>query len=148
MTTYTVTVQGASYSVEVKERRGTTLTFSIDGDVYSVSVETNFSQTARASRPSGGSPMPPAPSRSTSAEIRGTPNEVRAPIPGIVSDVKVTAGQSVENGATLVVIEAMKMENPIRAHRSGIIKDVRVSKGDEITSGALLVTYEDPSVAP
>lgn len=148
MTTYTVTVQGTRYAVEVKARRGTTLIFSIDGDIHSVSVETNFSQTTRASRPSSGAPISPAPSRSTSAEIRGTPNEVRAPIPGIVSDVKVTAGQSVENGATLVVIEAMKMENPIRAHRSGIIKDVSVRKGDEITTGALLVTYEEPNVAP
>jgi biotin carboxyl carrier protein len=147
MTTYTVTVQGTSYAVEVKERRGTTLTFLIEGETYSVSVETNFSQPLRVARPSSNAQVSPAAPRPSGAEIRSTPNEVRAPIPGIVSDIKVTAGQSVESGATLVVIEAMKMENPIRAHRSGVIKDVSVRKGDEITSGTLLVTYEDPSVA-
>jgi biotin carboxyl carrier protein len=148
MTTYTVTVQGTSYTVEVKERRGTSLTFSIDGETYTVSVDTAFSQSPRASRTNGSLPVPAMPSRPSSTETRSSPNEVRAPIPGIVSDVKVAVGQSVETGATLVVIEAMKMENPIRAHRSGIIKAVIVRKGDEITSGALLVTYEDSNVAP
>ncbi len=144
MTTYIVTVHDTTYTVEVKARRGTALTFAIDGTSYSVSVEALPSQTSRAPRPSSAASFSPALPRSSSAEIRGTPNEVRAPIPGILSDVKVAAGQSVESGATLVVIEAMKMENPIRAPRSGLIKHVSVGKGDEITTGALLVTFEEP----
>jgi acetyl-CoA/propionyl-CoA carboxylase biotin carboxyl carrier protein len=73
---------------------------------------------------------------------------VRAPIPGIISEIKTSVGQAVESGATLVVVEAMKMENPIRAHRAGVVKEVHVTKGVEIPSGALLVTLADPSEAP
>jgi biotin carboxyl carrier protein len=146
MTTYTVTVQGQSYPVEVKERRGTTLTFLIDGEHFSVSVDPSFSQAPRALQSSVSTPRSSSPSPSPTREPRATPNEIRAPIPGIVSDVKVSVGQSVESGATLVVIEAMKMENPIRAHRAGIVKTVGVAKGDEIASGTLLITFEDANV--
>jgi biotin carboxyl carrier protein len=63
-------------------------------------------------------------------------------MPGIVSDLKVAPGASVQTGDTLLVIEAMKMENPIKSPRSGIIKELHVSKGQEVGSGATLLTFQ------
>jgi biotin carboxyl carrier protein len=146
MTTYTVTVRNKSYTVEVKERRSTHLSLAIDGEQFTVSVEPNFSQPLRSTQSSGSAPRSVAPPTPLKGEQRSTPNEIRAPIPGIVSDIKVAAGQSIESGATLIVIEAMKMENPIRAHRAGIVKEVLVNKGDELASGALLITLEEAEV--
>jgi biotin carboxyl carrier protein len=141
MTTYSVSVQGKEYTVEIKQRAGTTLSFLVDGEPFSVSVEPVMTETRRltGSQPSVPRVAQHAPPK---ADAKAAPNEVRAPIPGIVSDVKVSAGSVIEAGAMLVVIEAMKMENPIRSQRAGTIKEIHVAKGSEITNGALLVTFE------
>ena len=65
---------------------------------------------------------------------------VRAPMPGLVVRVEVTAGQRVEAGAGLVVVEAMKMENELRAPRAGVVETVHVAAGEAVEKGALLVT--------
>ncbi len=67
---------------------------------------------------------------------------VRAPMPGLVVRVEVEAGQRVEAGAGLVVVEAMKMENELRAHRSGVVVTVHVTVGQAVAKGAPLVTVE------
>jgi biotin carboxyl carrier protein len=64
--------------------------------------------------------------------------EVRAAIPGRVAAVSVSAGDEVEAGATLLVVEAMKMQNELRAPRSGRVERVAVGAGDTIELGDLL----------
>jgi len=65
---------------------------------------------------------------------------VKAPMPGLVVRVEVTAGQEVEAGAGLVIVEAMKMENELRAPQRGVVQQVHVSAGDRVEKGAPLVT--------
>ncbi len=69
---------------------------------------------------------------------------LRAPMPGLVVRVAVAAGQHVEAGAGLVVVEAMKMENELRAARPGVVQTVHVGVGDAVEKGALLVTLASP----
>jgi len=61
-------------------------------------------------------------------------------MPGSIWDVKVTAGQVVKAGDTLLVLEAMKMENEIPAPVDGTVVSVLVSKSDTVDTGTLLVT--------
>ena len=68
---------------------------------------------------------------------------VAAPLPGKVVKVSVQGGDAVERGATLVVLEAMKMELGVEAPRSGRIGEVAVSEGDHVLEGAVLVTFTD-----
>ena len=68
---------------------------------------------------------------------------VTAPLPGRVAQVAVRSGETVERGAALVVLEAMKMELTVDAPRSGLIGDIAVSDGDQVVEGALLVTFAD-----
>jgi propionyl-CoA carboxylase alpha chain len=65
-----------------------------------------------------------------------------APMPGVVLDVRCAAGDRVENGQTLVVLEAMKMEHQVRAPAAGVVSDVRVAKGQHVENGALLLAFE------
>jgi biotin carboxyl carrier protein len=74
----------------------------------------------------------------------GAGGTVRAPMPGLVVRVAVTAGQRVEAGAGLVVVEAMKMENELRAPRAGVVETVHVAPGATVEKGTPLVTLASP----
>ncbi|MGB3802252.1 MAG: biotin/lipoyl-containing protein [Lewinella sp.] len=69
-------------------------------------------------------------------------NEVTAPMPGLILDVLVEVGQTVEGGTPLVVLEAMKMENVLKADGEGTVKEIRVKKGDAVEKRQLLIEME------
>jgi propionyl-CoA carboxylase alpha chain len=66
---------------------------------------------------------------------------VRSPMPGLIVSIAVAEGQDVKAGETLVVVEAMKMENMLRAERDGIIKRIRVKRGDSVAVDAVLMEF-------
>ena len=78
-----------------------------------------------------------APAQTAGANGAGT---VRAPMAGLVLKVAVTAGQQVEAGADLMVLEAMKMENNIKAPVGGVIESISVQPQQTVNQGDLLVT--------
>ena len=65
-----------------------------------------------------------------------------APMPGKVIDLKVKKGSKVKSGDTLVILEAMKMEQSIKASKDGMIDEVFISKGDQVENGAVLMVME------
>jgi biotin carboxyl carrier protein len=65
---------------------------------------------------------------------------IKAPIPGLVVKVAVEPGRTVTEGQTLIILEAMKMENDLRAPRDGVVHEVRVAAGAQVALGQLLVT--------
>ncbi len=69
----------------------------------------------------------------------GKMNEVKAPMPGLVLDILVEPGQSIQKGDQLLVLEAMKMENVIKASGEGTIKNIVSKKGDAVSKGDLLI---------
>jgi propionyl-CoA carboxylase alpha chain len=74
-------------------------------------------------------------------KLSGIEKAVRCPMPGLVVSLAVSEGQEVKAGETLVVIEAMKMENVLRAERDGIIKKIRVKQGDSIAVDAVVMEF-------
>jgi pyruvate carboxylase len=72
----------------------------------------------------------------------GNPDQLGAPMPGMVSLVAVKPGQRVKKGDPLLAIEAMKMETQIRADREAVIDQVLVSRGTAVNAHDLLVTYK------
>jgi biotin carboxyl carrier protein len=69
-------------------------------------------------------------------------HEARAPMPGLVVRLLVEEGQEVAKGDSLVVLEAMKMENEIRAEADGVVSSIHVSAGDAVTKNAVLIEFE------
>lgn len=64
---------------------------------------------------------------------------IKAPMPGIILDVKTSVGSYVKAGDILLCLEAMKMENEINAHVDGIVAEIKVSRGSSVSAGDVLV---------
>ena len=108
---YTITVNGQNYVVQVTE----------GGDISAVA------------------PAAPA-AAPVAAPAAGAGESVSAPLAGNIWKVQVTAGQAVQEGDVLVILEAMKMETEVRAAKAGTIVSVDVKEGDTVQVGDSLVT--------
>ena len=69
-------------------------------------------------------------------------NSIKAPMPGIIIDIPVEPGQQVKEGESLVILEAMKMENAILSPSNATIKHILVNKGDTVEKNKLLIELE------
>ncbi|THH39003.1 3-methylcrotonyl-CoA carboxylase [Aliishimia ponticola] len=74
-------------------------------------------------------------------------NAIEAPMPGLVKSISVAAGESVQEGQTLAVLEAMKMEHTLTAARDGMVAEVLVEAGAQVTAGAVLVLLAEDADA-
>jgi len=78
----------------------------------------------------------------TRTGVSSSAARIQAPMPGLVANVLLKQGASVEQGQTVIVLEAMKMENDLASPIAGTIKEVKVSKGQTVDQGAVLVLVE------
>ncbi|MDZ4716556.1 MAG: acetyl-CoA carboxylase biotin carboxyl carrier protein subunit [Cytophagales bacterium] len=75
------------------------------------------------------------------AGAMGKVNVIKAPMPGLIIDLRVSAGDEVQSGDSLLILEAMKMENIIKAPGGGTVKAVKVKKGDSVEKGQVLIEF-------
>jgi biotin carboxyl carrier protein len=116
-------VGGVSHVADVEDHQGACVV-DVGGETYAVQVE---EQTRYIIRTRGGGPG-------------GAGGQtVKAPLPGKITHVSVRAGDTVTAGQSLVVIEAMKMENELKATAAGTVAEVRVSAGQAVNAGDVLV---------
>lgn len=69
-------------------------------------------------------------------------NAIKAPMPGLILEINVEVGQTVKENDSLLILEAMKMENSFLSPRDGVIKSIAVSKGVAVDKGQLLIEFE------
>jgi acetyl/propionyl-CoA carboxylase alpha subunit len=69
-------------------------------------------------------------------------NQLKAPMPGLIAGVRVEAGQKVNKGDIVIVLEAMKMENAIKSPTEGVIKAIKVQKGENVEKNKVLIEFE------
>jgi biotin carboxyl carrier protein len=141
----TITVNGRPFTVEVTDD-GTVL---VDGIAYDVSLEgeTAFVGEERHTVQISGLALTaaaptPVISPAASALAEAGSGAVLAIMPGKVIRVMVEVGQSVEEGESVCVLEAMKMENELHTRQSGIVRAVRVKPGDDVEKDQVLIEIE------
>ena len=67
---------------------------------------------------------------------------IKAPMPGLVLDILIEAGQEIKKGDQLLILEAMKMENVLKAAGDGVVKSIEIEKGNTVEKGQILVEME------
>ena len=141
MKEYKYKVKGAEYTVKINDVEGNMAKVEVNGIPFEVEMERPMHLTHKpVIRPVAHvhhGPVTPAAQPEVPA---GNGTAVRAPLPGTVNAVAVTVGQAVKKGQTVVVLEAMKMENEIKAPRDCTVISVNVSKDDVVETGAPVVT--------
>ena len=68
---------------------------------------------------------------------------VSAPIPGKIIEVNIQVGETIKAGETLMVLEAMKMENSIQMPQDGIVKKILIAQGNQVEANELLIEFEN-----
>jgi len=104
--------------------------------VYEVEVESVTEVNGTISAPTSSTPAPAV----VASAPAGNGTKVEAPMQGLVVSVDVTVGANVKAGDTLLVLEAMKMENPIVSPVNGVVQSITVNKGDTVDGGTVVVT--------
>lgn len=141
MKEYKYKINGNEYAVCINEVNDTTANVTVNGEEFKVEWEKPKEEKPVVKvQPVATKPAPaPAPTAPTAA-VNG--NAIKTPLPGVIIDVKVNVGDAVKKGETVVILEAMKMENNINADRDGKVIAVQVAKGDTVADGAVLVVLE------
>lgn len=128
MKMFKIRVNGNEYEVEVEE---------LSNAANSSPVRTAPSPAARPVLQEVKKPVNQA---ATTPSVENGASAVQAPMPGTILDVRVKAGDRVSKGQTLMILEAMKMENEILAPHDCSVKQIHVEKGASVSAGDLLVT--------
>jgi biotin carboxyl carrier protein len=144
MKSFKFKIDGKTYEVSVEEKEANRAEVQLNGKTISVEIEgeeipvkrpvvvKKKTATAPAAQPAAQSAPKPA----------GGINSIKAPIPGVIFKIEVSAGQSVKKGDVLLIMESMKMENNILANRDGVVKAVYVNLGETVLQGNPLVDLE------
>lgn len=143
MKEYKYKINGNTYKVAVGDIDNGIAQVEVNGTPYKVELEQKETvKVVSAPRPSA------APRTETGAKVVSKPAPaaggatVKAPLPGVVVSIAVKVGDTVKASDTVVVLEAMKMENAIHAGRDGKVAAINVNAGDSVLEGAALITLE------
>lgn len=145
MKEYKYKINGNKYTVHVGDLNDNLVEVEVNGVPYKVEMEqhkvaaakvVNTPRAAAAPRTSTGEKVIAKASSNLSGEA------IKSPLPGVVLSIPVKVGDAVKAADTVLVLEAMKMENAIHAGRDGRVVSINVNAGDSVLEGAVLLTIE------
>ena len=150
---YQYTVKGVDYEVEIQDIEGNIANVTVNGIPFEVEmkqpvkagkqkVKLSEERRVKSEESNSSSSATNASSATTTqpAAAAASGKPVVAPLPGTINEIKVKVGDKVNTGDTVVILEAMKMQNNIEAETSGTITSINVNKGDAVMEGDTLVT--------
>ena len=150
MAKYQYTVKGVDYEVEIQDIEGNIANVTVNGIPFEVEMKqpvkagkqkVKLSGEQKESAPTA-TPTATATPAATQPAAAASGKPVVAPLPGTINEIKVKVGDKVNAGDTVVILEAMKMQNNIEAETSGTITSINVNKGDAVMEGDTLVTIK------
>jgi biotin carboxyl carrier protein len=145
MKEYKYKINGNLYNVVIGDIEDNIAHVEVNGTHYTVEMEKKPKAEVApkpVARPAAPAPAPAAPAPAPAAKPAAGKSGVKSPLPGVILDIKCNVGDEVKKGQTLIILEAMKMENSINADKDGKITAINVSKGESVLEGTDLVIIE------
>lgn len=125
-----VIYQNRSYTIEMVsfDKAEKTATIKVNRSIYKVAVEDQFDQLLKQL----------GMDNLAAAKVQ----QIKAPMPGLVLSILVAEGDEVKKGDSLLVLEAMKMENMIKSPTDGVIKKITIKQGNKVEKNEVLITFQ------
>ncbi|MBQ9668753.1 MAG: biotin/lipoyl-binding protein [Prevotella sp.] len=143
MKEYKYTINGTKYEVAVGDIEENIVTVCVNGEEYKVEMEKEPEPEKK--KPVLGKPAD-APAEGDAAATDkaavNTNNAVKAPLPGVITEIKVAVGDEVQAGDVVVVLEAMKMANALEAEKAGKVTAICVKVGESVMEDDALIVIE------
>lgn len=143
MKEYKIKINGNDYNVAIDEAEGNTAKVEVNGTPFSVEFERPIAKPKAVNQVKRPAPAAAAPAAAPVAKPAAVSaaggNVISSPLPGVVLSINKQVGDAVKKGETVLVLEAMKMENAIEATCDGTVKEIKVQKGDSVLEGAALI---------
>lgn len=142
MKEYKYTINGNKYEVAIGDIEENIVTVTVNGEEYKVEMEKEPEPEKKkvVVKPAAEAPKAEAPK--AAAGPVDAKNAIKAPLPGVIIDIKVAVGDEVKAGDTVIVLEAMKMANNLTTDRAGKVTAVCVGVGESVMEDTPLVVIE------
>ncbi len=136
-------INGSPYRVVVNKSDEEIVELEVNGTPFTVELTPKTKKPKAVVQRHTAEPIQTAPATLvTRPSSPSGKKSIQSPLPGIILDIRCKVGDSVKKGQTLMILEAMKMENNILADGNGKIAEILVQKGDSVLEGANLVVIE------
>ena len=142
MKEYKYTINGNKYEVVISDITENIATLTVNGEEYTVEMEKQAApeKPKPVVRQASSSESSEAGEAKSAGSASGT--AVKAPLPGVITEICVAEGDEVQAGDTVIVLEAMKMANALQAEKSGKVTAVVVKVGQSVMEDEALVYIE------
>ncbi len=137
---YKYTINGNKYEVTVGDVADNRVTVCVNGEEYQVEMEAEPVAEKPVVKPVAAKPAA-APAAAPSGNVNAD-NALKAPLPGVITEIRVNVGDEVQPGDVVLVLEAMKMANNIEAEKGGKVTAVCVQPGQSVMEDDVLVVIE------
>lgn len=141
MKEYKYTIDGQEYIVAIGDIVDNVANVTVNGEDFKVEMEPE-EEPEKKKVVLGGPAQPASEENVTSAANVNTANAVKAPLPGVITEIKVAVGDEVKAGDVVIVLEAMKMANNLEAEKDGKVTAICVKTGESVLEDSPLVVIE------
>lgn len=143
MKEYKYTINGKKYEVTIGNIANNVAVVCVNGENYNVEMEAEAKQEKpKVKIVPVAAPQATENKTETRSQKASLQNAVKAPLPGVITEVTVAVGDEVKAGDTVVVLEAMKMANNLEAEKGGKVSAIFVQPGQSVMEGDPLVAIE------
>lgn len=144
MKEFSYKINGTPYRVVVNKSDEETVDLEVNGTPYTVELtpKTKKVKTVVQRQNVSSAQAPQSAPLVTKPSGPAGKNTIQSPLPGVILDIRCKVGDTVKKGQTLMILEAMKMENNILSNGNGKVSEILVQKGDSVLEGANLVVIE------